>query len=100
MADSIIHLLNSARGTYIPRDFAQMIKRDCVKGVKPEILDFLANEESPDDEFYWDQWIHVLDNARIISDGVEYTLHHDGDLWLVNYEMMTDEEKLNFFGDY
>lgn len=100
MSKSIIHMLDSARGVYIPRDFAQIIKRDCVKGVRPDVLDFLAKDQSPEHDFYWDYWHDVLDNARIISGGIEYTLHHDGDLWLVNYDMMTEQEKIGFFGEY
>lgn len=64
------------------------------------MLDFLAKEDSPEHDFYWDCWDDVVYNAKIVKDGVEYTLHHDGDLWLVNYDMMTDDEKLDFFGEY
>lgn len=96
MSKAIIHFLDSSRGQYIPRDFAQIIKRECVQGVNLELLENLAKEDSNEDEFYWDDWQTVCDNARIVHEGVEYFLHHDGDLWLINYDLMTDKEKQNF----
>lgn len=96
MAKSIIHFLASARGQYIPRDFAQIINREFLHGVSDEILDSLAKENSNDEEYYWEGWETILANAKIVFDGVEYTLHHDGDLWLVNFNLMSDEEKQNF----
>lgn len=96
MSKSIIHFLDSARGQYIPRDFAQCINREFLHGVSGETLDSLTKENSNEDEFYWDDWEIVLSNAKIVFDGVEYTLHHDGDLWLINFSLMSDEEKQNF----
>lgn len=101
MSKAIIHFLNSGRGQYIPRDFAQIINREFLKNVNPELLDDLAKENSNESEFYWDDWCTILDNAKIVFDGVEYTLHHDGDLWLINYEMMSEQERVNFgFEEY
>lgn len=96
MSKAIIHFLDSARGQYIPRDFAQIINRSFVSGVSDSLLDSLAKEDSNDGEFYWEDWITVLDNAKINFEDMQYTLHHDGDLWLINYEAMTPEERINF----
>ena len=96
MSRAIILFLDCSRGHYIPRDFAQSVRRDCIRGVSLELLDSLAREDSVEGDFYWDDWHAVLDNAKILHDGAEYTLHHDDDLWLINYELMTDEEKRNF----
>ena len=96
MSNSIILFLDSAIGQYIPRDFAQSIKRECVKCVNLELLDLLAREDAAEYDDYWDNWHHVLDNAKIVSNGVEYTLHHDGDIWLIDYDAMTEEERENF----
>lgn len=101
MSKAIIHFLDSARGQYIPRDFAQIINREVLHGVSFELLDSLAEEDSNNGEFYWEDWEMVVNNARIVLDGVEYTLHHDGDLWLVNIDLMTAEERISFgFEDY
>ena len=101
MSKAIIHFLDSVRGQYIPRDFAQIINREALHGVSLELLDSLAKEDSNNDEFYWDDWLVVLDDARIVLDCVEYTLHQDGDLCLINFDLMTAEERINFgFEDY
>ena len=96
MSKATIHFLDSARGQYIPRDFAQIIKREFIQGVSLELLDNLAKEDSNESEFYWHDWQHVCDNVKIVHDGIEYTLHHDGDLWLIHFDAMTSEEKENF----
>lgn len=93
---AIIHFLDSARGQYIPRDFAQIVNREALHGVSLELLDSLAEEDSNNGEFYWEDWEMVLNNARIVLDGVEYTPHHDGDLWLINFDLMTAEERESF----
>lgn len=96
MSKAIIHFLDSSRGQYIPRDFAQIVNREVLHGVSLELLDSLAEEDSNNGEFYWEDWEMVLNDARIILDGVEYTLYHDGDLWLVNIDLMTTEERASF----
>lgn len=96
MSKAIIHFLDSARGQYIPRDFSQIINRSFVSGVSEDLLDSLAKEDSNEGEFYWEDWEIVLNNAKIVFDGVEYTLHHDGDLWLINFDAMTEQERINF----
>lgn len=96
MSKAIIHFLDSARGQYIPRDFAQIVNREVLQGVSLELLDNLAKENSNDSEFCWEDWLTVLDNARIVYNGTKYTLHHDGDLWLINYEAMTEQERIDF----
>ena len=73
---------DSARGLYIPQYFAESIDRDAITGVNMEDLDCLLG--GPEQDSYWDVWADVLDNA-VIKDthGQEWTLHEDGDLWLV-----------------
>ena len=96
MSKAIIHFLDSARGQYIPRDFAQIIKRSFVSGVSDDLLNSLAKDDSNEGEFYWEDWHTVLNNALIVYDGVEYCLYHDGDLWLINFDAMTEQERINF----
>ena len=85
-------LLCSERGQYIPRDFAN----ECdfiAMGISEET----AQQLEPENEFYWDVWSDVLSTAQYTDDdGNIYRLHHDGDLWLICYELMTNEEKSNF----
>lgn len=88
--------LSDDRGQYIPRDFADSFKdRDeCVRGVSAE--DWAILEAGPEHESYWETWDEVCNDAVVTMDGVEYTLHQDGDLWLIPDGMVFDE-KSNFF---
>ena len=70
--------LDSARGVYIPRDFADVIDVKDWTGIKAEDLEVLR--AGPDAEIYWDVWTDVLDNAETRDGRV---LHQDGDLFLV-----------------
>ncbi|MCP3653588.1 MAG: hypothetical protein GY766_01635 [Herbaspirillum sp.] len=81
MSNYITHFLDSARGVYIPRDFALMIDPQDWTGIDPQDLQTL--KDGPDSEFYWDAWESVLNNAESL-DG--WTLHQDGDLWLVQLD--------------
>jgi len=70
--------LDSARGVYIPRDFASCIDPTDWRGITLEDLEVLR--AGPDHESYWDVWADVLDNAETRDGRV---LHQDGDLFLV-----------------
>lgn len=93
-------LLNSGRGVYIPQAFAE------------ECLGFPSNVENgwdfaelaaevllkgPDDnEEYWEAWEYMLDNARFRLEGGIWDLHHDGDLFAVNWDWMTMAERVGW----
>ena len=101
-------LLSDARGQYIPRDF--------VTGNDPEEIDTEhcknwgltdTNREhwqdaaNPESEWYWGAWEWILNNASFKdTDGNIYQLWQDGDLWAYCPELMTEDEKQNFFGEY
>ena len=75
--------LSDARGVYIPRDFAQSIKRECVTGISEK--DYAILEAGPDYEWYWNVWDDVLNNAVVTdpTSGTVYTVYQDGDCWLI-----------------
>lgn len=74
--------LDSHRGVYIPRDFAQSINRKLVTGISEENYQVLAS--GPDHELYWETWDRVLDRAVIKHpEKGECYLFQDGDLWVV-----------------
>lgn len=88
--------LNDARGIYIPRDFAKSFdnRDEHVTGVSPEEWAIL---EDPNHEHYWDVWSDVLNNATVTdNDGVKFTLHQDGDLWLIPEGMEWSDEDDTF----
>jgi hypothetical protein len=73
--------LDSNRGIYIPRDFAECVRHELVDNMSAEDWDIL--QAGPDHECYWETWADTLDHA-IIDDGCrKYSLYQDGDLWLV-----------------
>lgn len=99
LTEGIHCYIDSASGQYIPKRFANETKRECITGVKPEDLDYLARGpggcmdddetlaegETVRGEWYWETWDTVLDNA-IITDpdsGLKFKLYQDGDVFLV-----------------
>jgi hypothetical protein len=87
--------LNDARGVYIPRDFAQSWTKEerakRVSGVDDD--DWAILEIGPEHREYWDAWETVCDSAVVTDDaGNKYTVHQDGDCWLVPVGMTWDEE--------
>ena len=82
LPENAILYADSARGIYIPQHFAESIKRDCVTGISP--VQFAILRHGPEDEFYWDVWCEVEQSAIVTgSNGQEFCLYQDGDLWLV-----------------
>lgn len=87
-------LLSDARGVYIPRDFAEGFDLTAWH------IDFdVSALFDLEGDFYWDTWERVLNNAYLIEGEYRFTLHHDGDLWAICPELMTELEKLHFFGE-
>ena len=84
--------LDSARGIYIPRDFAQSFaSTKYVSGVSNTDLEIL--EEGPNGALYWDVWTDVLNNAIITGDdGIPYFLSQDNDLCLIPAGMEWSDE--------
>ena len=85
-------LLNDARGIYIPRDFTIHVARSHVANVSDE--DWAILEAGPDHEHYWEAWEIVTNNAVVTAEsGTSYTLHQDGDLWLIPVGMEWDHDE-------
>lgn len=93
-------LFDSNRGVFIPQNFAQ----DCLgHPSNPEKgWDFpehhaealLRGPEGDDSDGYWDAWNAMLDRA-VFKDGDDrWVLYQDGDLWAVNWNMMTIAERI------
>jgi hypothetical protein len=76
-----ILFLDDHRGVYIPRDFANEIKRECVSGVDAKTWAIL--EAGPDHEWYWEAWSDVIDRATVKDGDTVYTVYQDGPCWLV-----------------
>ena len=97
--NSVELLLSSNHGQFIPSIFANDF--DLSKfNINLSDYDKTALQDI-EHEWYWDAW-NTLENSAYLLDnnGNKYTLLLSGDLWLVCYELMTDEEKQNFFDEY
>ena len=89
LPEAAILYADSARGIYIPQHFAESIKRDCLSGVSDSDMDILA--AGPDHAEYWDAWCDVEQSAIVTdSEGREFYLYQDGDLWLVPTDWQPD----------
>ena len=91
-------MADSSRGQYIPQHFAESCADQWRQSIDQKDIDVLL--AGPDDDWYWDTWDRVLNNAQITIDGYVYTLHHDGDLFAICHALLTDEERANLFDDY
>jgi hypothetical protein len=90
---AIALLLDEACGVYIPHKFVENF--DLTEWGIDEDSDVVAVlREGPEHEHYWDAWDEVLRDARYDAG---HTLHHDGGLFAVCDDKMTDEEYMEFY---
>lgn len=79
MIDTIVCLLDGARGVYIPQGFAECYNHKIWNYSEKDEKVLL---EGPYYEYYWETWADVLDAAYCIDeDGKTWTLYQDGDLF-------------------
>ena len=91
---AVILLCDACHGIYIPSIFIESIEGiQEWKNISNYDKEQLKNS---DNENYWHSWDNVLSKAEFTKDGNTWRLHQDGDLWLLCYELMTDEQKQNF----
>ena len=89
-------LLSDARGVYIPRDFVTTFT-PAVWGLDPKSWAVETCKAGPNGDCdYWMAWSEICNKAEFHQDGHVWYLHHDGDLWAICEEQMSDEEKQNF----
>lgn len=96
MSKGIELLLDGNRGIYIPKDFVTEMDLSQFSGISQEDIEICS---APDHEWYWEAWDAILQDATYTDkDGYIWTLWQDGDLWLICEELMTSQEKRDFFG--
>ena len=93
-------IVDGSHGVFVPMVFAQTVNRALLSGVDAETLDYLAKEESVEDVDFWDIWDSVLNNARIAHNGKIYHLHQDGDLFIIDWDNLTEDESEAFGLEY
>ena len=90
-------ILDGARGIYIPRDFVQGFDLSKFRGIDAECIEACSD---PGSEFYWECWTDILDNAEHTDEqGNTWRLYQDGDLFMLCDELMTVDERQNFFDE-
>jgi len=92
--DDHILLFDNASGVYLPQRFAREIVRDAVSGVSDWA--WTQIETGPDAEFYWDAWTEVLDRASVKDGDKVYSVHQDGDVWLIPNDWTEEEWNAHF----
>ena len=92
---AIALLLDEARGIYIPHAFVENFDMTAW-GIDEDSDAVAVLREGPENEYYWDAWYEILQDARHDSG---HTLHHDGNLFAVCDDRMTDEEYREFYGE-
>lgn len=102
LPETAILYASDSYGVYIPQNFAESINRESISGIDLADLDALAlgpddstDEHWPSAESYWDIWGDVESNAILTdSEGNQFRLYQDGDLWLVPIDWQPTEEEL------
>jgi len=87
----LILLLDGNRGIYIPKTFIYRYYPTSTTGISEEDSKILL--QGPDHDAYWEVWDDVLNNGRFLdSNGIEYTIYHNDDLFAVPPDYEWPEE--------
>lgn len=94
-SDQIDLLCDSHHGVYIPQIMAPRLLANNWQGIDAD--DAAQLEQGPENEFYWETWERILNNAtwRDLDNPTDdrvWCLHHDGDLFAVSNLYVHDEE--------
>lgn len=95
MSNYIKCILDSNRGVYIPKNFVDDFDLTLFENVNDEAV--ATCKLGPDCEGYWDAWIEILNVKHVDEDGTEWSLHQDGDLFMVALDKLTDADFEDFF---
>jgi ribosomal protein S18 acetylase RimI-like enzyme len=85
-------LISDSYGIYIPQKFCENFDLN-TWGLSESDKDVDVCLAGPDEEWYWEAWNTILNNAKHIdADGCEWHLEQDGDLFTVHYSEYEGEE--------
>jgi len=102
--EAINLLVSDSYGWKIPARFADIVMAAMDicggtlhdwTGVTRAELEICADTSHPD---YWETWDNILENVRVTRGGHTWRLWQDGDLFSVCEELMTPQEREEFFG--
>ena len=91
--EDITLFLDGCRGTYIPKNFSESIKREFIINREKwdHELDFLIKYDTNKD-FYWETWESVLDNLKVKIGKRIYFFYQSDDLWMIRDNEKTRKE--------
>jgi hypothetical protein len=90
-------LASDSYGIYVPQKFASNYNWS---GINVEDLDIIEQGPTPENEWYWEAWSNVLNDAfHKDKEGNTWRLYQDGDLFAYCEDLMDDEEYYNLFGE-
>lgn len=95
---NIVILCDGVNGVYIPKIMVEKLFEAGWTNITEDDVNYF-NSSDPHDDLYWDRWTDITDKTEYTDeDGVVFTLHHDGDLFAIALDAMTEEEIEEFFG--
>ncbi len=77
--DNAVLLVDGHYGIYIPQIFAEQFPRSITRQQKEDLSD-------PNNEFYWEAWEDVLNEATVWINDKPYYLLQEDDLWAIPKE--------------
>ena len=94
-ADQLTLAVDSHCGVYAPQIFAQRFHSELtdlyVQGkLNPQTFQDVL--DGPDNEFYWDSWLEILDNAVLKMAGKHYAILQSEDIWFIPANMEYPED--------
>lgn len=95
-AGGVLLLVDSSHGVYTPRELFSRFPDIEWSGITQEDIKICSTPDNPD---YWEAWDRIVHDA-FFSDasGNTWRLFHEGDLFAVCFELMSDETYFNLFG--
>jgi hypothetical protein len=82
-------LINDAHGIYVPQIFATEYLEKWNHSLNDEDIAILKN--GPDEEFYWEVWETLMNDAEIVVNDEIFRLWQDGDLWALGESDIVDD---------
>ena len=85
-------LISDNQGIYIPQIYCQQLTEDDAAEYGIEWSDVVCCQSGPDQDWYGESWLAILDAAEWEEDGETWRLHQNGDLWMVRADVELPEE--------
>ena len=91
----VVILLSDRNGINIPKMFVNNFEG--WKNITDQDIENL--NEGIDGNLYWDTWDDIINKTEYVDPkGYIWHLYQDGDLFAICEELITDEERKNFYG--